>query len=480
VSTPQVFFLHPAYHQKEIVYFPLGIGYIAGACREAGITVTCLDLNLNRIPDDKLIDAIQCSGSKIVGISGFLMQLSESMRLATCIKSHLPDVIVVLGGVMICGCEEHILCNSKTDFIFSGEAEEIFPEIVKSIAAGNGYKAFPGVIYREDNIIKMQPSVLVQELDKLPMPAYDLFAIEHYADHNYHSLPDKRLVDMICSRGCPFCCEYCINSKRESHVRYRSTEKIVAEVRFLRDRYNVTDFHFCDENFTTSKKRGLEICAAIKPEHISWVTSCRADSLDEELIVAMRDAGCRLLIIGFESASDIILRAMNKKTTTAVYGRTIALLRQLRMPFLANFMIGMPTETPETIAETVQFCAENKLIYGPSYVTPFPGTKLYDVMRSRIKDEYSYIDGLATLNYSKAPYINLTNMSTEELIKQRDNAVISVVAQMLKARLPFLPMCCVRTVCRVYLKVFDIKNPIIAAITQYITGRVRSLLAAKI
>jgi len=480
VSTPQVLFLHPAYQQKEIIYFPLGLGYVAGACRDAGIAVACLDLNLNRLSDEELIVAIRCDGSKIIGISGFLMQLSEAMRLATCIKSHLPDVVVALGGVMICGCEEHILRNSMADFVFSGEAEEIFPDIVKSVYAGNDYKKFSGVVHLDGSTIKLQQAVLVYDLDRLPLPAYDLFPIEHYAERNYHSLPNKRLMDIICSRGCPFCCEYCINSKRESHVRYRSTEKIVAEIRFLRDRYKVTDFHFCDENFTTSKKRGLEICAAVKPEHISWITSCRADSLDEEFVIALRDAGCRLLIIGFESASDTILRAMNKKTTTSIYSRTIALLRRLKMPFLANFMIGMPIETPETIAETVLFCVKNKLIYGPSYVTPFPGTKLYDEMRSKIKDEASYIDGLATLNYSKSPYVNLTSMPTKELVKQRNDAIVSVVVQILKAKLPFLPMCCARIVCLVYLKIFDIKNPIIATITQYITSRVRSLLAVKI
>jgi len=470
--------LHPEYQQKEIGYFPLGLGYIASACRAAEIDVICHDLNVSPLALGALVEAVKNSRCAVVGISGFLMQLQEAMRLATGIKQHLSDVVVMLGGVMTFGCEEYILRNSLTDVVFLGEAEEVLPNIVKSVANGDGYEQYKEIAYiKNGEFITGHHYATINDLDALKLPAYELFPMEQYIKNNYHSTPGKRTIDMICSRGCPYHCEYCINSKRENKVRYRSTDVIVSEIQFLKHKYNVTDFHFCDENFTTNKKRGLEICATLTPLGISWVTSCRADSLDDELIVAMKGAGCRCLLIGFESASDTILRAMNKKATTAVYSDAIALLRKNAMPFQANFMIGMPDETPETIAETVRFCIVNSLIYGPSYVTPFPGTKLYDTILFSIHDQASYMKGLASLNFSKRPYINLTKMPTSALMKHRDNAVISVVASMLKRKFPYIPQFIILAACVTYLRLAEIENHSVAKITKYIIGRLRVLLS---
>ena len=110
-----------------------------------------------------------------------------------------------------------------------------------------------------------------------------------------------------------------LTSKKPVKVRYRSVDNIISEVRFLKNKYHINDFSFADEIFTINKKKALEICEALKTEDITWITSVRADGVDEELLSAMKISGCRLLLIGFESGSEKILKSMNKKVNLKEY-----------------------------------------------------------------------------------------------------------------------------------------------------------------
>jgi radical SAM superfamily enzyme YgiQ (UPF0313 family) len=183
----------------------------------------------------------------------------------------------------------------------------------------------------------------------------------------------------------------------------------------------------------------------------------------------MKGSGCRMLLIGFESGSDTILKSMNKRANVDTYASAIRLLRRHAMPFYANFMVGMPQETQETLAQTEDFCKKNSLIFGASYVTPFPGTVLYEQVREKITDEDSYILSLAKMNFTKQPVINLTSMPTKRLMALRDRVVINTMVRLVHKRVPWVPVFLITCASRVYLRLFNIKAPAIAQMFSVIT-----------
>jgi len=472
----KILLINPPYKSQDIIYFPLGLGYIASACAQAGIDVECLDLNLNRLSSDKIRTKIINNQFHVVGIGGFATQLKSTIDLSNLIKDICHDTVVIVGGIQVHGCDDFILNNSRADIVVIGESEHILPDLIHQIYKGNNFNKFPSIKYKYNNSIIGQGDIsIVENISNLPFPKYDSFDMDEYIKNNYHNVAGKRTIDFICSRGCPYKCSYCINSKKPVKVRYRSIDNILAEIRYLKENYKIDDFSFADEIFTINKNKALEICEALKTENITWITSVRADGINEQLLSAMKNSGCRLLLIGYESGSEKILKTMNKRANMNDYNESIKLLRKYDMNFFPNFMIGMPGETEETIQETEDFCINNGLIFGPSYVTPFPGTKLYEDIINTI-DEKDYLIKLYDLSFSKKPIINLTNIKTSRLIYLRNRTTVNSMIAILNRKLKFMPTIFLKLILWCYLLIFNMSNPIISKFTRSINKIIRKII----
>lgn len=456
--------INPPFKNKYMRYFPLGLGYLAGTCSNADIDVECLDLNVDDLTMDQLVQKINADGYYVVGLGGFSVQLKSTLEICDIIKTNCPDTTVVVGGVQVYGSDDFILHNSGADIVCIGESELILPELTRQVYQKKDFSNIPSIKYkRNGTIIDNGGFSIVNDLDDISFPKYDAFEMEKYIKHHYNMESGLRTVDFIFSRGCPYKCAYCINSKKPVKVRYRSVDNIVSEIRLLKKDYQINDLACTDELFTINKKKALEICEALKTEDITWRTSVRADGIDDELLMAMNKAGCRQVVVGFESGSDKILQSMNKKVTVKKYHDTIKLLRKYDINFYPNFMIGMPGETEETINETEKFCIDNDLIFGPSYVTPFPGTILYDNIKNDI-DFKEYLTQLYELNYVKKPIINLTSMKTETLVYLRNRTVINSTASILSKKYKYIPLILLKTGLWFYLTIFNLDNPLLSKI----------------
>ena len=466
--------INPEYRNKAIVHFPLGLGYIAGSCKKEGIEVQCVDMNFVNTDTQHILEIIKNNDYHVVGIGGFSTQLKSSIELTNRIKKTCQDVKVIIGGVQVVGCEDFIM-NSKVDILCTGESEAILPKLVHAIYENDDLSDIPSIIYRRSGeIVKSASREIIERLDDIPFPAYEIFNMEKYIQENYHSTPGRRTIDFICSRGCPYRCSYCVNSKNPTKARYRRSENILQEIQYLKRQYNINDFSFSDEIFTINKRKALEICEAIKSENITWITSTRADRIDDELLSTMKASGCRMLLVGFESGSEKILKSMDKRVSLPTYINAINTLRKQQIHFYTNFMIGMPEETEETINETEKFCIQNMLIYAVSYVTPFPGSKLYDEVKDKIQDEKVYLYRLANIDFSKSPLVNLTEMSTKRLIFLRNRVVVNTMTNIIKKRYNYFPQVLIKISCWIYIFIFNQKNPVVSKIIRIINKRVYS------
>jgi radical SAM superfamily enzyme YgiQ (UPF0313 family) len=249
---------------------------------------------------------------------------------------------------------------------------------------------------------------------------------------------------METSRGCPFRCDFCINSvlndtemqkmiygdvtERNSTLRLRSTATLAREIEFLRRTYGITDIVFTDEEFMTQKARVFEVCEGLRPLGITWMTSGRADWANREKLQAMKDAGCRGIMFGVETGSQTMMDLMHK---SARKDRVIAGLdaaRNAGINFLANFMIAHPGETERTITESVEFCREQELVYLPAYTTLFPNSKMFHDNKWRVKSWDWYFRTLARVQFNSNLLVNLTEIPDVRLRQLRDTAIARTAA----------------------------------------------------
>lgn len=443
-----ILIIHPVYPGKvEIVYLPLGLGYIAAIAEQLGHRVQVLDMHNLRLPQSALEDELRRGDYDICLMGGFAMQVAHMRHATETVRRLSPRTKVVLGGVGVSDIPEIILDYTGADAVAIGECEATLGQMFESVLANAAFEGVPTFVYRSPSglIVKNPKGPLVEDLDTIPMPAYHLFDVDYISQHSYNG-EGFRSIHVLSSRGCPFRCSFCINSilndnkflrglhgevigeRKAAKQRFRSPQNLVAELTFLRDTYGITDFHFADEEFVTNRERVFEVCSAIEPLGITWSTSGRADWASEDKLTAMRAAGCRYVLLGVETGSQKMMDMMHKSGRKEKMADGIRSARASGMHFIANFMVGHPGETQETIAETIEFCRELELTFLPTYTTVFPNSKMFHDFAATVKDWGAYFEQLSTVDFTSGPFTNLTDMPDRELIGLRNRAVTETVA----------------------------------------------------
>jgi anaerobic magnesium-protoporphyrin IX monomethyl ester cyclase len=435
----KVLAVHPPYvGAPDIRYVPLGFALLLAQARRRH-EVTLLDL-LNNSAGWRDVDrALASADYDACVVSGFAMQVAGMREVVQRARASSPHTRVVIGGVGVSDIPDIALRYTGADAVALGESETTILPMLASLEAGAPFEGVAGYAFRHGDAVTQNPKApLVRDLDSLGLPAYDLFDVEAISRRSYNGW-GYRSMFMESSRGCPFRCDFCINSvlndpklqseiypgatERNSTLRLRSVASLAAEIRHLRDRWGINDIVFSDEEFMTQKQRVFEVSSALKPLGITWLTSGRADWATREKLHAMKDGGCRGVIFGVETGSQAMMDLMVKsaKKDRVIAGLTAA--REVGLNFLANFMIGHPGETAATIQESVDFCREMGLVYLPSYTTLFPNSRMFHERKAAITDWDRYFGALSTIQYNSNVLFNLTDLPDAELVRLRTRAI---------------------------------------------------------
>jgi len=307
---------------------------------------------------------------------------------------------------------------------FLGEGEYASCEVVDALEKGGDLAGVAGLVYRDSQsgeVVTNQPRPLIEDLDGLPFPARRLLG----DNIKLCSLPPggyrkKPVAHLIGSRGCTNRCIYCFHLERERRIRYRSPENMIEEMDECVHRYGFREIRFLDDNFTGDRQRVLRFCELLRRRgnKIPWYVSSRIDTVDREMLVEMRKAGCWALLYGIESGVQKNLDTLGKNVTLDQVRRAVAHTRAAGIKMFTPFMFGIPGETFEEGLETIRFAMELDPHYANfNTITPFPGTELWDNVdkygtMSTDRDRLTF-QGSAFLPHS---------MSAEEIEKLRQIA----------------------------------------------------------
>jgi len=362
---------------------PISLGYLAATVRDKHNVriLDCLKENLT-IPQ-----VIEISKEyDVVGITLFTKDLSICKQYLKDIKNAKPEIVTILGGPHPSAVpdETFMFFGNLVNYIFVGESEIGFPKLIDFLESGEpSLNEIEGLVFiKEDKILKNQP-ICPDNIDGFKI-AWDLIPPNSYpmAPHGafFKQYP---IAPIITSRGCPFHCTFCgghIISGRK--IRQRSIENVISEIRLLYDRYGVREIHIEDDNFTFRKEYVLQFCSQLKNNFPDLTWTCpngvRIDTLDEEVLEAMKSAGCYALSIGIESGSDRILKLMKKSLNVQKISEKIEMLKKFDLDINAFFILGYPGETEEDIKKTIKFALSLPLKRASfANFQPLPGTEAY-------------------------------------------------------------------------------------------------------
>jgi anaerobic magnesium-protoporphyrin IX monomethyl ester cyclase len=366
----------------DITTPPLGLGYLASSLRSAGFKVQIIDDLVERLNFNQLIKRVK--NSFMVGITSTTPTFSAALRYARKIKEALPSVFIILGGVHVSIRPFDAISQKYVDAVCVGEGERTLIEVAESMESGRTLDGIKGIIFKKgDKIVHGGLREPIPDLDSLPFPAYDLMPLEKY------SVLGRKLqhFPVITSRGCPFSCRYCCTSLfMGKRFRARSAVNVVDEIEWLMSDFDARHIVFSDDIFTLSKRRVEAICEEIKRRklEISWSCSSRVDTVSEQLLRKMKEAGCAAIYYGVESASEKILSYYNKGIRIETVRRAIELTKKAGIMTICSFIIGAPMETKEDMKATLKLALSLDPDYAQfSVLTPYPGTEIYEEARAR-------------------------------------------------------------------------------------------------
>lgn len=411
---------------EKPAFFPLGLGYITQVLLDDGHNVKILDINATRPPKEDVIKALKMYKPDIIGVTGFITEYKYITWLIGEIKGIHPSVPLIIGGGLAQVATELLFEKTGVDIAVIGEGEITMKELVRVIGNKGSLDTVDGIWYRENNIVhKNKERKIIESLDEITFPNRELFSFETYiknmSERGTFKNSNLRVTDIITSRGCPYRCSYCYHKMWGHKYRIRSADNIIEEIRFLVKNYNISGIVFEDDTFILDKKRMYKFCELLRNEKfkITWRCNARVDLVTQDLLREMKLAGCEVIAYGIESGSQEILDEIHKDVTVQQAKDAIKWTKEAGIKPIGYIMIGLFSETKETVEETVKFCKGMKLgLAGINYATPIPGTPLYEKAIERGKIKITLEELLEKWDmWQDNIMINLSNIPDTELMQ---------------------------------------------------------------
>jgi len=443
----KILFVNPIVREEDVPrHVPYGIALLASIAMAEGHLVQVYDANAWRLEEEVLRQALEADDWDVIAVGGITTTYAYVKKVCQCAKAYAPEALLVLGGGILTSMPRDIMrLLPQVDIGVIGEAFVTFGELLAQVGKGRPEPSrIPGIIYRnEDGQIELSAQrTLLEDLDTLPYPAYDLFPLEEVYFKNSQALFSeegmlaRRRLDINASYGCSLVCKFCfhlgisgdmkyVTNERDEidvafdapgsytrEIRYHSPRYIVTMVKYLHNRYGIDFVSFLDENLMTmdvySKRTWLKaicelwIAEGLQPscvrdgvEHddtctgVHWSGTSHATLCTGDILRLMRKAGCSHLVYGYESFSPQILKRLGKGATRESNLRSFFWTMEAGIRPIPNQIIGFPSEDFDSLLESMRAWEKLGIVVKPFFATPYPGSAWYHVYKERILEQYN-------------------------------------------------------------------------------------------
>jgi len=381
---------------------PMGLLYLAAYLREKFDTdIRIVNQRKDNCSVEELAKHAVDFGADVVGISALTPSAHEVPPLTCMIRKGLPNALIVLGGPNVTASGADAMAGTEADAAVSGEGELTLEALINAwFDGGRDLSKIPNLMWRApDGSVVRNPgeTPLVEDLDSLPFPAYDLIDMKDYwKSLSFTPIPHRKYISLFTSRGCPYKCIYC-HRVFEKRFRAHSAGRVVDEIEHYVKTYGIDTVEILDDVFNLDNRRVIEIAELMNRRnikvHITAPNGVRADIFKEETMDALVGAGLDFCSFALESGSPRIQELMGKRLNIPKFLQTMEWASR-RGVFVHCFnMLGFPTETAEEMQQTIDVCLNSKTHTASFFtVTPYPGTALYRLAMETVPERMTALD----------------------------------------------------------------------------------------
>jgi len=355
---------------SDRVYVPFGMLSLAAYLRQNKIEVKFVDLT-----GDVWKTNWELPKTDVYGIGMVTPQYSYGLEILEKVKKIMTGHPVIAGGVHATSLPAEMI-KAGFDCVVCGEGEHAALDIMRHGITKPIYKY-----------------AFIQDINKLPFPAFDLVDMESYISNtdvmSFMQNPDvieQREINIMATRGCNGHCAYCTSFK--GPTRWHTIKFVMDEIRMLREKYNATRIYFVDDNIVIDHAWLTELCRELKKENVRWHCLGRTDQLTQRLCDTMADSGCMSICFGIESGSQKILDILRKEITIEKQERGIRYAYESGMKTRAQIMVGLPQEEESDFQATLNFIKRNRdyvTKWGVHAFVPYPCCDIW-----RRPEKYKY------------------------------------------------------------------------------------------
>jgi radical SAM superfamily enzyme YgiQ (UPF0313 family) len=365
----KVLFIYPNLYAQ--IGFNYGIAFLSAALKAAGHETALINVNdqLGAVPDERqLLERVAAEKPAVAAFSVVTNQYRYATEMAGAIKRAFPETRTIIGGVHATMDPEGCLAGGVFDYVCVGEGEDALLELVEAMEKGGDTTAIRNIWTRCNGRTVSNPVRPFIPLERLPRKDYDIFDFQKMIDAK------DGWVGLMASRGCPFRCTYCFNHRMVSlyrrdtglsikdlrYVRHHSVDEVIDEIEYLLSHYrNIRTFIFDDDLFTFDREYVKEFCERYRNlTDIPFVCNAHVRFMDDEIAAVLARGGCSIVKFGLESGSERVRReVMRRPMTNEQIERAFAAVNGAGLHSSAFVMMGLPTETPSEMDETVELLA---------------------------------------------------------------------------------------------------------------------------
>ena len=375
------------YDNESFIHtFPLGLAYIAAVLKKQKYQVCIYNQDLHHYLPEHLTNYLDTHYYDIVGLNiiGGYWQYKKLLEISEAINKskNRKDFKYIIGGHGVSPEPTYFLYKTHSDMIVIGEGETTILEVIEALKGNCGLRNVLGIAYREGNEVFINPRrPLIQDIDSIPFPAWDLFPITYYRLLRYVNMePIDFIIPVLSGRGCPFSCNFCY--RLDEGYRPRKSEAIIDEIKLLKEKYRINVIDFSDELLMVSEQRVIELCLAFLKTNlnIKWHCNGRLNFATKEVLYLMKKAGCIFINYGIEAMDDEVLKNMHKGLIIDQIIKGVENTLEIGISPGLNIIWGNLGDTEETLKKGVDFllkydkCVQMRTI---RFCTPYPGCELY-------------------------------------------------------------------------------------------------------
>jgi len=346
--------------------------------------VEIVDCAAQEISRAAFLKKIRSNKYQLVAWSSSTPTINSDLAFADELKSHDPGIKTAVFGTHVSVLAEDCLNHTPgLDFVVRNEPEESMAELADALEHHVALDDIWGISYKDSNgrIFHNRQRPFIQDLDQLPFPAWHLLELEKYK----LPLNGKAYLILAPLRGCPFPCTFCTAQTYYGRkLRRKSTSVMMKEIERNIASFGVKEFFIWADTFTVDRDYVMEFCQSVRQQglDIGWTCNSRVDTVDQELLTAMREAGCWMISYGIESGNQKILDAVKKKITLEQSKTAVTMAKRAGIKVAAHFILGLPGETEKSIEETIDFALNLDPDLAQFYcATPFAGSDLYEAAK---------------------------------------------------------------------------------------------------